>query len=311
MNRTVVALSLLTIFVVAPQFTQGQTKPAEPQIRVLLVTGQNNHNWKQTTPVLWQILIQSGVFTVDMACTPKSGANRADWDAFRPDFNEFNVVLMDYNGEPWPNEVEKSFEAFVSNGGGVVNIHAANNAFPDWEAWNYMIGLGWRDQNFGDRIYINERGEVVRVPKGEDNGAGHGRVHTWQITTRNPNHPIMRGMPEKWMHAEDELYHCQRGPAKDMDILDSAFSSTESGGTGKHEPMTWEVPYGKGRVITTVMGHYWGSDVKFECPDLLCMRCAGFQTLVCRACEYAATGEVKRIPIPPDFPTADQTSIRP
>ena len=207
-------------------------------------------------------------------------------------------MLSNYNGEPWPEEVRKALEEFVSKGGGLAIIHAANNAFSDWPAFNEMIGLGWRDPQFGDRLAVDETGNVVRTKKGEGPGSGHGVPHEFKIVIRNVNHPITRGMPAEWMHCKDELYHGQRGPAAHMDILATAFSAREKGGTGTNEPMIWVIPFGKGRVFTTVMGHVMGD-------DSIAIRCNGFRTVMLRGTEWAATGEVT-IPIPDDFPTATQ-----
>jgi type 1 glutamine amidotransferase len=103
-------------------------------------------------------------------------------------------------------------------------------------------------------------------------------------------------MPSEWMHAKDELYHGQRGPAENMEILATAYSAKGKGGTGTNEPMIWVIPYGKGRVFTTVMGHVMGNDKG-------AIRCNGFRTVLLRGTEWAATGDVT-IPIPDDFPTA-------
>jgi type 1 glutamine amidotransferase len=113
----------------------------------------------------------------------------------------------------------------------------------------------------------------------------------------------MKGMPAHWMHANDELYHGQRGPAPDIHVLASAFSSKGKGGTDEHEPMIWWIPYGKGRVFTTVMGHVGGNDTRS-------IRCVGFITVMNRGSEWAATGKVT-LPIPENFPKADATSLVP
>ena len=47
----------------------GTTLAADP-IKVLIVDGQNNHDWKSTTPVLKQQLEESGLFQVDVATSP-------------------------------------------------------------------------------------------------------------------------------------------------------------------------------------------------------------------------------------------------
>ncbi len=279
----------------------GRALGAEEKLRVLIVDGQNNHNWRIMTPPMKADLERSGRFTVDVVTTPGPKAERSAWDAFRPDFSRYDVVLSNYNGESWPPEVRKALEDYVAKGGGLAIIHAANNAFQDWPAYNEMIGLGWRGPGFGDRLTIDESGKVVRTPKGQGPGSGHGAPHAYSIVVRNTDHPITHGMPTEWMHAKDELYHGQRGPAEHMEILATAFSDKSKGGTGTNEPMIWVIPYGKGRVFTTVMGHAMGNDTT-------AIRCTGFRTVMLRGTEWAATGKVT-IPIPDDFPTASQVRL--
>ena len=38
---------------------------------------------------------------------------------------------MNYDGPDWPAELRTQFEKFVSDGGGLVVVHAADNAFPE------------------------------------------------------------------------------------------------------------------------------------------------------------------------------------
>ena len=275
---------------------------AADKLRVLIVDGQNNHDWRMMTPPMKADLEKSGRFTVDVVTTPPAKSPKSAWDAFHPDFGKYDVVLSNYNGEPWPEEVQKALEDYVSKGGGLSIIHAANNSFPDWPAYNKMIGLGWRGPDYGDRVTVDEAGKVVRTPKGEGPGAGHGPQHAFKVVVRDADHPITRGMPAEWMHATDELYHGQRGPAQDMQILATAYSAKDKGGTGTNEPMIWVIPYGKGRVFTTVMGHVMGTQTT-------AIRCAGFTTTMLRGTEWAATGQVT-IPIPDDFPAASQVSVR-
>src|SRR5207245_2702379 len=64
------------------------------------------------------------------------------------------------------------------------------------------------------------------------------------------------------------------------------------------EPMLWVIPYGKGQVVTNVMGHENGKAVQ----------CVGFITIMLRSCEWLATGKVT-VPIPDNFPTAEKSSV--
>jgi uncharacterized protein len=275
----------------------------EEPLRLLIIDGQNNHQWQLMTPLMKGELLKTGRFKVDVATTPDRDAPQTEWGSFKPDFKKYDVVLSNYNGQPWPDTVQVALAKFVGGGGGLVIIHAANNAFPEWGEWNRMIGLGWREANFGARVTLDDRGKPQRTPRGEGPGAGHGRQHEFVIDVHDSEHPVMRGMPASWRHANDELYHGQRGPADDMHILASALSAGDTGGTGVREPMIWWIPYGEGRVFTTVMGHVGGNDTRS-------IRCVGFLTVMNRGCEWAATGKVT-LPIPKDFPLADKVSLIP
>lgn len=275
---------------------------ADDKINLLIIDGQNNHNWAAMTPPMKAWLEKTGRFTVDVATTPGANASEKEWEKFRPDFSKYQAVLSNYNGQAWPKEVEKGLEDFVAAGGGLVIIHAANNAFAHWPKYNEMIGLGWRGAEFGERVTLDDAGKVVRTPISKGPGAGHGPQHEFAIVVRDREHPVTKGMPAEWMHATDELYHGQRGPARNMRILATAFSAKDKGGTGAHEPMIWAIPFGKGRVFTTVMGHVGGDQTT-------AIRCVGFLTVMSRGSEWAATGKVS-IPIPDDFPTADKVRIK-
>ena len=294
--------SVLSILLLANALSSDPRRVAagEPErLKLLIIDGQNNHDWQATTPVLKGLLEKSGRFTVDVATSPPAKAPPESWHSFRPDFGQYDVVLSNYNGEPWPERVQKQLERYVAGGHGLVIVHAANNAFPQWDEWNRMIGLGWRGADYGDRVTLDDAGEIVRTPKNDGPGAGHGPQHEFAVVGRDRQHAVMKGLPAEWMHAKDELYHGQRGPAQEMHILATAYSAPDKGGTGQHEPMVWWIPYGKGRVFTTVMGH---ADYS--------MKCVGFQTIVSRGAEWAATEKVT-LPVPENLPTADETSSTP
>ncbi|MCY3595237.1 MAG: ThuA domain-containing protein [Bacteroidetes bacterium] len=273
------------------------------QSSVLIVSGQNNHDWERTVAHLERTLQDADIFSVHVTLTPDKEADQDAWEDWDPAFDSYDVVLLAYNGELWPERVRKSFEEYVSGGGSVLVQHAANNAFPGWDAYEAMVGLLWRGKDAGYGAYWDEEQGLTRIAPGEDRGAGHGRLHHWTITTRDPEHSIMAGLPEMWLHPFDELYHGQRGPAEGMNVLATAWSDTESGGTGRHELMVWWIEFGEGKVLTFLPGHLWGGQ-----EDDRALRCVGFRTLLQRSAEWLATGEVT-LPVPENFPTADEISI--
>ncbi len=289
MTRFLCIVALLTL-------SQLGSMQAAEKLKALIIDGQNNHNWKATTPVLKKHLEGSGRFEVAVATGPAKGE---DQSGFAPKFSQYEVIVSNYNGEPWSTATQQALVDYVRGGGGLVIVHAANNAFPDWPEYNDMIGLGWRAANFGDRLTLDAEGKPVRTSKGEGPGAGHGPQHAFAVITRDQDHAITKGLPTTWMHASDELYHGQRGPAQNMRVLATAYSDPEKKGTGAHEPMLWLIPYGQGRVFTTVLGHS---------PEA--MQCVGFVVTLQRGTEWAATDKVTLTDLPSDFPTAAEVSVR-
>jgi type 1 glutamine amidotransferase len=300
--RKIALAGLIALASLAAPVADGTEVQSERKLRVILIDGQNNHDWRATTPLLKKELENAGLFTVDVSSNLKRGdkPGMVETVPFPPDLGKYDVLVSNYNGAPWPAAFQKELQERLEAGKiGLVIVHAANNSFDKWPEYNQMIGMGWRNNKFGDRLILDADGKEVRVPKGEGPGAGHGPRHAFLVTVRDPEHPITRGMPREWLHAKDELYHGMRGPIEHVHLLATAFSDKKMGGTGAHEPMIWTVTYGKGRVFHTPMGH-----------DLEGMRCLGFVGTLQRGTEWAATGKVS-LPLPNDFPTADKTSLLP
>jgi type 1 glutamine amidotransferase len=268
-----------------------------PAYKALIVDGQNNHSWKETTPILKKHLEETGLFTVDVATSPAKGQ---DMSGFKPDFAAYNVVVSNYNGDAWPEERQKALVQFVRSGGGLVVVHAANNSFPEWKEYNEMIGLGgWGGRSEKSGPYVRYKENKVVLDSTPGRGGSHGKQHPFQVIVRDGEHPITAGLPKAWMHAQDELYDRLRGPATGLDVLATAYSAPEMGGSGEHEPMLMTITYGQGRVFHTTLGHS---------PQA--MQCVGFIVTFDRGTEWAATGKVTRTEVPKDFPTADQVSAR-
>jgi type 1 glutamine amidotransferase len=268
------------------------------KMRALLIDGQNNHKtWPETSPLIKRWLEESGLFTVDVATTPPKGQDNS---AFRPKFADYDVVVSNYNGDSWPEPTQRAFERYVREGGGFVSVHAADNAFPQWKAYNEMIAVGgWEGRSPASGPYLRLRdGKWVRDETTQGESGHHGERHEFVVEIRDPNHPVTKGLPPKWRHAEDELYDQMRGPARNVDVLASAYSEPSTRGTGEHEPMLMAIAFGKGRVFHTTLGHS---------PEA--MHCVGFIATLQRGAEWAATGKVTQ-KVPADFPGADAVSVR-
>ena len=274
------------------------TAEAAP-IKVMILDGASGgtyHDWKLTTQIMKRELEEGGLFDVTVVSAPPADG---DFSNFHPDFARYQVVVSNYDAQDWPAPLKAEFETYMKNGGGLVMVHGADNAFPNWVAFNEMAGVGgWRqrDAPAGPRWYFKD-GKLISDPAPDPAGR-HGLRKPFRITARAPDHPIMRGLPAEWMHATDELYTRLRGPGKNMTVLATAYADPANSGTGFDEPMLMALNWGKGRIFHTTLGH-----------DATALSCVGFITTFRRGTEWAATGRVTQ-KVPKDFPTADTVSYR-
>jgi type 1 glutamine amidotransferase len=246
---------------------------ADP-IRVLVLSGRNNHDWRTTTPFLRKSLDGAGRFDVRVTEEPAglSAATLASYD----------VVVSDYNGPRLGTGAEKALDEYVRGGKGIVIVHAADYAFgslellgdnqkragkfePPWTEYGKMVGAVWSAEN----------------PK-----TGHGPRRVFDVKVTSRDHPIMRGLPAV-MRASDELYRGFR-MTDPIQLLATAFDAAERSGTGKDEPMIWVKSWGKGRVFHTALGH-----------DVAAMMQPAFLLPFLRGVEWAATGDVRDAAPPP------------
>ena len=195
----------------------AQQKTAPARIRVLLLTGDNNHKWRETTPQLRSILEDNGRFEVRV--TEEKGV--VETDAMK----RYDVLLLNYNRkERWPAKEEQALLDYVRGGKGLVVIHAANNAFPGWDEYDRMIGGAWRAT------------------------ASHDNYGPFRVTLKHKDHPVLQGLDD--FDTTDELYFgltMQSG----YTVLGTAMSKKKNA----EYPMIWVLPYGQGRVFHTTLGH--------------------------------------------------------
>ena len=290
---------IISTFLFSPAEAKKKKKKNGHKIKVLLIDGQSksHDHWKEWTPILLKQLHDAGRFQLDVATAPMKGESL---DKFNPKFKKYDVVISTYDGDSWAQRTKRNLENYLMKGGGLVIVHAADNAFPDWEAYNIMIGLGgWgnRTEATGPCIYVDEQGDIQRdVSPGH--AGHHGPKHEYTVQSRQPDHPIMKDIPASWTHSEDELYDQLRGPGKNLTILATAFSDEKYDGTSRHEPVLMTVDYEAGRIFHTTMGH-----------NKEALSCVGFMTTFIRGCEWAA-GKKVTFEVPEDFPTINTSSSR-
>ncbi len=274
----------LRVLLLALVVVVGLSSCGERPLNVLVVSGQtgNGHDWEVMSTSLEQIYGGCDVFKADIMLMCELG------EEFNPDFSAYDVVVMAISCAVWSDELKARFEEYVTSGGGVVAVHEGASAFPEWNAYNRMMGInGWagRNENMGPYYYWKDGEFVFDDTPGR---AGmHGRRVPFDINVRHEEHPIMRGLPRVWRQYDEELYGLLRGHAVNMEVLATAFSEKESGGSGREEPVLMTIDYGKGRIFHTVLGHTQEGFYKaHENPS--------FPVTLLRGTEWAARAEVRR-----------------
>jgi type 1 glutamine amidotransferase len=293
---------ILSVVLVALVASFASSTMAAEKVKVLIIDGQNNHNWKKMTGPMKDTLIATGRFTVEVSTLPSNKGKPEEWAAWKPEFAKYDVIVSNYNDGGkcrWPAERRKEFEKFMSEGGGFVPVHAADNSSNDWPAYNDIIGVGgWGGRNPKSGCLMRKKdGKWAPDPAPKGKSGSHGGGWEYPINTEAPDHPIMKGIPSGWKHAAEEMYNSMRGPCKNLTVLASAPSKR----TKVDEPQVMIIKYGKGTTCHITIGHVGG---------LAPIQCVGFQTLLARGTEFAATGKVT-IAIPKEFPTKDKISVVP
>jgi len=217
-------------------------------LRVLILSGQNNHDWRHTTPALQKILTASGQFTADITEHPETCTTET--------FAKYDAVLSNWNAfgkggvTAWPQPTKDALLNFVRAGHGFVVVHAGSSSFYDWPEYQQLAGASWAN--------------------GQTN---HHAPHTFTVTPTTVDHPITRGVAP--FTTTDELWQ-KPGTHPQAVVL----------ATAEDHPSVLVTALGNGRGFTILLGH----DAKF-------MENPGFQTLLLRGTQWAATGQVTIAPL--------------
>jgi hypothetical protein len=103
---------------------------------------------------------------------------------------------MNYDApdDRWPASLKTAFEDYMKKGGGLVSVHAADNAFAGWAAFNEMIGVGgWRNRTEEAGPYLVRPRWQSRLRCDAGKGGSHGRRVPFRITVRDASHPDREG----------------------------------------------------------------------------------------------------------------------
>lgn len=261
MNRVAIWLSLFCLmfaccFGIGPDLS---AQDSEHPIRVLILTGRNNHNWEETTPALQKLLETSGPFRVDTTVPPAglTEENLDRYDVILSNWNSWGGGSKEVEAE-WTAEVRRAYLDFVRNGGGHVTVHAGGSSFYEgWPEYRRVALVFWDLGN-----------------------TGHGRQREFAVRLGRSDHPITTGLKSFTIH--DELWN-KPGVVSGATVLASAYSDREkeARGTGEWEPSVVTAQFGRGRCFATLLGH-----------DAKVMENECFRRILLRGVEWAATEKV-------------------
>lgn len=261
--------TILLLTLIAACF--GQAPP--PKTQALIITGQNGHDWRGTTPLLRKALEDTGRFEVRVT----EEFRGAGPETLAP----YDVVIVNYYDSRKPNlrwgeRTDQALVDYVKSGKGLVVYHFSTAAFDGWTEFEKMSAGNWRPNN-----------------------GHHSAKHDFRVDIRDSGHPVTRGMKKTFVQPADELYaNLKWQPAGTFHVLATAWDDhalyngkarQPTPGPGLDHPMLWTVEYGKGRVFTTALGH-----------DIPAVSTPAFVGTFVRGAEWAATGSVT-IPLPAEL----------
>jgi type 1 glutamine amidotransferase len=225
MNRFLLTIVFLIMVTLSARSYAAPVTHQEKSIRVLILSGSNNHEWKKTTPLLNRIFDEANLFITQVTNKPDS--------LKYIDLKKFDLVVS--NANTWPDNNtrlnsrwETDFLRYVVEGGGALFFHAGASSFYGWDDYR-KIGIGrWGKETF-------HNAPIVAGLYGLDQ-----------------KHPITKGligfqiMDEIW--EKTELYDGAKA-------IGSLKAINAKDGHPIDEPAIWVNQTGKGRSFFTILGH--------------------------------------------------------
>jgi len=202
--------------------SRSESSTDHQRLRIALVSGPKDHGPDEHDYPLfqkrWSYLLSLDN-RVDISVYNDWPDNSVYSGAERADLMVFNSA-----NPGWDASKAKLLDEYLASGGGLVFVHFALNGRKAPEALAERIGL------------------ACDVPKVRYR---HGPLNLkWQ----QPEHPILKGLPE--LSLEDESYWNLTGDRAQLQVL---ATQDEDGQT---HPQIWTVEHGRGRVFSTIVGHY-------------------------------------------------------
>jgi type 1 glutamine amidotransferase len=223
------AVLAVSCFVLLWQDTALAAGPASAAVtesrwtaNVLIVTGIDHpaHNWRQTAPVLAEILRIDTRLEVRVVEDPHFLDSSA--------LQRYDVIVLHFMSweQPTPGpKARANLRKFVQDGKGLFIVHFGCGAFRDWPEFRNLAGRIW-----------------------DPKARAHDPRGPFRVDITDVLHSITQGLQP--FETEDELYTCLTGD-RPISVLATARSKVDS----KLYPMAFTFNYGKGRVFHSALGH--------------------------------------------------------
>ena len=218
---------ILLLGVVCPALCAAEpaASSANKRVKVLLVTGIEFHNWRETAPQIAKQLTSCP----DIEVRLETNFNVLCWD----EILDYDVLFFNF----WNSKDDSpsldddlalsNIEKFLDSGKGIVVYHLAIGVFETHKD---------RVEKIIGRVYDRS------LPP-------HDPLREFEVKIVKRDHPIMKSVPD--FKTLDELYTCFALEGRPIEVLAEAMSIN----VNKSFPMAYLHKYGKGHVFTTVLGH--------------------------------------------------------
>jgi type 1 glutamine amidotransferase len=215
----------------------ADVKTGKP-LRALLVTGGCCHNYA----------LQSAALTNAMAKFA-----RVHWTVVNEGGNGTKAMIPLYDKPGWADGYD-------------VVVH--NECFADTADHGYIRKITGAHQAGVPAVVIHCAMHTYRVTEIDDwreflgvTSRRHDHPSNYPVKKLVADHPIVKGMPDRWVTPKDELYVIEK-----LWPNAQALATSRSELDGKDYPVIWTNQFGKARVFGTTFGH---SDETFHDPVFL------------------------------------------
>lgn len=210
-NKHISLLLSVLLTIILSACTTGE------KIKTLIITGQgaDQLEWMTRSQAVKTILDDAGLFSTKLLVSPPEGE---DLSGFSPEFSKYDLVIIDYEGDAWPEKTKEALQAFLEDGGGAVWIRLS----------------GEPGNQVSPSVTFSERND-------------------FEVRMQSEDHPVTKGLPGRWLHPADVVIKGSRIPADKFQVLATAPSNPSARGS-KPEPVLLAGNVGQGRVFITMLG---------------------------------------------------------